>query len=88
MLSGERVIQELLDNERSYIAVLTAGIDHYMLAPADDEQPAAAVQEHIYGNIIVIRNFHENTFLPALANSGTDVERLCDCFRQYIEVSV
>lgn len=58
-----------------------------MAPEADADRPDAMVQEHIYGNVIVIRNFHENTFLPALACSGTDVERLCGCFGRFIGVS-
>lgn len=82
---GHRVIEELLTVERSYLRNLTDGITNYMMAPYAHDRPGSADLAHIFANIIVIRNFHENTFLPALESNANDVEQLCNCFCQFID---
>lgn len=83
---GQRVIDELLERERSYLLNLTNGITNYMMAPDAPDRPIEAERAHIFSNIAVIRNFHQNTFLPGLERSAHDVERLCNCICEYIEL--
>lgn len=82
---GQRVVEELLERERSYVRNLTKGIMNYMMAPDDPDRPSQADRAHIFGNIIVIRNFHQNTFLPSLESSASDIEKMCNCICNYIE---
>lgn len=84
------IIDEILTNEQNYIQTLSRGIHVYMSAfdeSFDNNAPPAALlgqKFHLFGNIERIRDFHANTFYPALQQCDpSDVGAICETFCRF-----
>lgn len=84
------IVQELIENEKTYIDKLTAGIKVYV-EPLRGNNLPRSLRGHMYNifaNIVQIRDFHEQTFYPSLMACNGDVIAISDTFSHYIQVSV
>lgn len=83
------IVQELLENEKTYIDKLTTGIKVYVEPLRGKNLPPSLRGQmyYIFANIVQIRDFHEQMFYPSLLGCNSDVQKLSDTFSQYIQVS-
>lgn len=84
------IVQELIENEKTYIDKLTGGIKIYV-EPLSGNNLPRSLRGHMYNifaNIVQIRDFHEQTFYPSLMACNGDVIALSDTFSNFIQVSV
>lgn len=84
------IIDEILTNEQNYIKTLSGGIHVYMSAfdeSFDNNAPPVTLlgqKYHLFGNIERIRDFHANTFYPALQDCDpSDVRAICETFCRF-----
>lgn len=83
------IVQELIENERTYIDKLTTGITNYVQVLSCKDLPRSLRGQvyNIFGNIVQIRDFHEQKFYPSLLTCNGDIIGLSDTFSNYIQVS-
>ncbi len=83
------IVQELIDNEKTYIDKLTTGIRNYVEPLGGKNLPPSLRGQmyNIFANIVQIRDFHEQTFYPSLLACNGDVIALSDTFSKFIQVS-
>lgn len=84
------IVQELVENEKTYIDKLTTGIKNYVepLSSRNVPRTLRGQMYNIFANIVQIRDFHEQKFYPSLLSCNGDVVALSDTFSLYIQVSV
>lgn len=82
------IIDELLENERTYVSVLRSGIQNYMSVFNDKELPSGlrGQKYHIFGNMHRLADFHENEFYPALQKCKMDITAISNTFLDFIQV--
>lgn len=83
------IVQELIENEKTYIDKLTNGIRIYVEPLFGKELPRSLRGQmyNIFANVVQIRDFHEQTFYPNLLSCNGDVIALSDTFSKFIQVS-
>lgn len=88
-LKTTRVIQELIDSERIYIANLKRGINDYVLKFDKVMLPntLSGQRLNIFGNIEVIHELHDQQFLPKLMQCEFDPEEIAETFTTFINES-
>lgn len=81
------IIQELLENEKRYVAALEVGIKTYIGPFTTIALPKTLVGKRfiIFSNIVQIFEFHNEKFLPKLLECGFDPEKIADTFTTCIE---
>lgn len=82
------ILEELLENEKTYITSLKNGINNYMTAFDDKNLPDAlrGQKYHMFGNMHRIKDFHESDFYPALQKCNRDVTAISNTFYEFIQV--
>lgn len=82
----QRIIQELLDNEKNYVDALKNGIRDYIVPFDTGPLPHSLHGQrlNIFSNIEVIYEFHETKFLPKLLECGYDAQQIAEVFTSFI----
>lgn len=82
------ILDELLDNERTYVSVLQTGIRNYMHVFDGNDLPDTlrGQKYHMFGNMHRINDFHEHEFYPALLKCNRDIVAISNTFYDYIQV--
>jgi hypothetical protein len=86
--SRQFVYKELVDTEHDYIKDLSTVIDSYYLE-MDPESVSIPLRlrgkrDVVFGNLLDIKTFHEETFSKALEKYGENPERIGECFAQHV----
>ncbi|KAJ6647321.1 Pleckstrin likey domain-containing family G member 4B, partial [Pseudolycoriella hygida] len=81
------IVQELIENEKTYIDKLTIGIKNYVEPLSGNDLPRSLRGQmyNIFANIVQIRDFHESKFYPSLLSCNGDVVALSDTFSMFIQ---
>lgn len=82
-----RIIQELCENETSYVKTLEQGIDDYIAKFDVISLPNSLKGQriNIFSNIENIHHFHKTKFLPKLLLCEYDAERIADLFTTFLD---
>lgn len=83
----QNIIQELFNNERSYIEALRNGIKSFVVSFDSLLLPQSLIGRRfiLFSNIEAIYEFHETRFLPALLECGFDAVKIANVFIKYID---
>lgn len=83
----ERIIQELFDNEKTYVETLEQGIEDYIEKFDEIALPNSLKGQRIYlfSNIENIHHFHKNKFHPKLLLCGFDPKKIADLFTTFLD---
>lgn len=78
-----RIIEELFDNERSYIRALKLGIEDYIGQFDSITLPNSLIgkRKEVFSNIELIHEFHEKIFFPRLLACEFDAEKIGNVFK-------
>ena len=81
------IINELLENEQSYVDTLERGIKNYVTSLDKEKIPPTLRGQkfRIFGNIENIYRFHKLEFLPQLVECNENVTLIADTFVSFLK---
>lgn len=85
----ERIVNELLQKELSYIQALERGIDYYVKVIKEGGEEVPLPLHHqifrLFGNIEEIYDFHKNSLYPRLLECKGNVKRIAETISSFIQ---
>lgn len=76
------IVEEILAVEELYIDKLNYAIDNYV----EPSRMMGDQMKSVFGNMEVIKQFHEDIFYPDLKQCNKDLIRILECFSKHIRV--